>query len=429
MWHYRNYPVILLLFLLLLVGCGQKTTPPPVVPTAGTAENVELPQEPPEPAPAPEPEPLPEPDPKETTVEALLETMTLEEKVGQLFFIRLPDVNAAEKIENLHVGGVLLFTKDFKDSGGEWLSREAFEEKIQGLQEAADIPLLVGVDEEGGTVARASRNPNLFSEKCKSPQQLFAENKWTAIGEDAAYKNRDLLSYGINVNFAPVADVCTDPGDFMYDRSFGQDAQATADYVRWVVEHAATAAVRKIDEQGIAEEHVYRIGAVLKHFPGYGSNKDTHTGIAVDERSYEEFLEKDFLPFRAGIEAGAGAVLVSHNIVICMDDQLPASLSPAVHQVLREELGFEGVALTDDLAMEAVGSYAKDGSAAVLAVLAGNDMLVTGSSESQVQSVVDAVKDGTVEESIIDQALRRVLGWKYDLGLLETEGAEITEES
>ena len=155
-----------------------------------------------------------------------------------------------------------------------------------------------------------------------------------------------------------------------------------------------------------------------KHFPGYGNNADTHTGIAVDERPYEQFTQEDFLPFQAGIEAGAGAVLVSHNIVTCMDDTLPASLSPQVHRILREELGFTGVVLTDDLAMDAVEAYAQDGSVAVLAVLAGNDMIVTTDFEAQIPLVIAAVEDGTIDPSLIDEAVTRVLGWKYDLGLL-----------
>ncbi|MDE7262897.1 MAG: beta-hexosaminidase, partial [Oscillospiraceae bacterium] len=166
-------------------------------------------------------------------------------------------------------------------------------------------------------------------------------------------------------------------------------------------------------------EYTYRIGSVLKHFPGYGNNVDTHTGIAIDQRPYEQFVAEDFLPFQAGIEAGTGSVMVSHNIVKCMDEDFPSSLSPEVHRVLREELGFEGVILTDDLAMDAVEAYAKDGSVAVLAVLAGNDMIVTTDFEKQIPLGIEAVQTGVIEESIIDSAVRRVLGWKYDLGLIE----------
>ena len=143
------------------------------------------------------------------------------------------------------------------------------------------------------------------------------------------------------------------------------------------------------------------------------------TWHAVDERPYEQFVQADFVPFRAGIEAGAGAVLVSHNIVNCMDDTLPASLSPRVHEVLRQELDFDGVVLTDDLAMDAVKAYAEDGSVAVLAVQAGNDMIVTSDFEAQIPLVIEAVRAGTVEQEAVDAAVTRVLGWKYDLGLLE----------
>ena len=109
---------------------------------------------------------------------------------------------------------------------------------------------------------------------------------------------------------------------------------------------------------------------------------------------------------------------MSHNIINCMDPSLPASLSPKVHRLLREELGFDGVALTDDLAMDAVEAYAQDGSAAVLAVLAGNDMVVTTDYRAQIPLVLEAVAEGTISKAMIDQAVERVLGWKYDLGLI-----------
>ena len=413
----KKWAFLFLCALLLLTGCRKEQIGVFVVTYGETPPGDTRPAPPPEPEPPPEShpeppsEPEPPPDPKQETVEALLAEMTLEEKVGQMFFVRCPDVGAAERISEYHLGGCLLFTRDFKDSAGEWLSESDFTQKILGYQEISSLPLLIGVDEEGGTVARASRNPNLFTEKFKSPQKVFSAGGMEAIALDAVDKNRDLLRYGINVNFAPVADVSTDPADFMYDRAFGQDAEATAAYVETVVTAAGGVSAGNGDG-------VYKIGAVLKHFPGYGNNADTHTGVAIDERPYERFLEEDFLPFRAGIEAGAGAVLMSHNVVVSMDPDLPASLSPEVHRILREELDFQGVILTDDMAMDAVKSYARDGSAAVLAVLAGNDMVVTSDFARQIPQVVEAVNGGTIDKALIDRAVERVLGWKYDLGLL-----------
>ena len=397
--------LVLALLLLLAAGCGgtndnsnttgQEQNETNTVPTPPQEPEPIQPEEPAEPE-------EPDPDPRQEAIDSTLSGMTLEEKVGQMFFVRCPDVQAAEKVSEYHLGGYLLFGRDFQTSTGDWLTAEAFTANVAAYQAAAEIPLLIGVDEEGGTVARATRNPNLFSAKRQSPQAVYAQGGMEAVLEDTRQVNQGLLSYGINVNFAPVADVSTDSSDFIYDRSFGQDAAATANYVSQVV--------TEMDTVGI--------GSVLKHFPGYGSNTDTHTGVAIDERPWETFVNEDFLPFQAGIDAGADCVLVSHNVVTCMDDTLPASLSPEVHQVLREELGFTGVVLTDDLAMDAVEAYAEDGSVAVLAVLAGNDMIVTTDFTTQIPQVIAAVEDGTIDESRIDQAVSRVLGWKYDLGLL-----------
>ena len=397
-----------LIILFVFAGCASPAQEEPAEP-----ENAPEMETPAEPEPEPKPPPEPAPDPRTETVEAILAGMTLEEKVGQMFFPKCPEAGALEKIGEYHLGGYLLFTKDFKDLGGNWLTAEAFVEKIEGYQAEANLPLLIGVDEEGGTVARASRNPNLFPAKFKSPRQIFAAGVEAnpeggfnggieALRQDAAEKSAGLRRYGINVNFAPVADVSTDPGDFMYDRTFGEDAREAARFV--------AAAVTEMNRAGV--------GSVLKHFPGYGNNADTHTGIAVDDRPWERFMIEDFAPFREGILCGAGSVLVSHNIVTCMDGELPASLSPEVHRILREELGFEGVVLTDDLAMKAVRSYAKDGFVAELAVLAGNDMIVTTDFEEQIPLVLEAAAAGRIDEETIDGAVRRVLGWKYDLGLI-----------
>lgn len=330
-------------------------------------------------------------------ISELLSAMSVEEKVGQMFFVRCPDVGAAEAVSEYKLGGYILFGRDFKNKTAEQVRSD-----ISAYQSAAGVPLLIGADEEGGTVVRASSNSNLFPHVCLSPQDLFAQGGMDAIVQDARQKSLTLLDLGVNVNLAPVADVSTNPEDFIYDRSFGQDAQATADYVANVV--------TAMDAEGI--------GSVLKHFPGYGSNVDTHTGVAIDERPYETFQTSDYLPFTAGIQAGADAVLVSHNVMASVDDQLPASLSPAVHEELRNTLGFQGVIMTDDLAMDAVAAYAGDQSPAVMAVQAGNDMIITTDFQTQIPQVVEAVKSGAIDEAQIDQSVTRVLQWKYDLGLL-----------
>lgn len=381
--------LLALLLCLTLPACGRQEADAPDVPDTPAVD------------PAP-PEKTPEEWNEERLNERIAE-MTLEEKVGQLFFVRCPETDAAEDVKNYHLGGLLLFGRDYKDADGNWLSADDFTAKLASYQAAADLPLFIGSDEEGGTVTRASRNPNLFSSPLKSPQELYAAAGMDGLLEETLRYNERLKALGINVNFAPVCDVSTDENDFIHARSFGKDAQATADYVSRVVPEYEAAGV----------------ACVLKHFPGYGNNVDTHTGIAVDERSYETFETSDFLPFSAGIAAGAPFVLVSHNIVNCMDDTLPASLSPKVHEILRGTLGFDGLIVTDDLAMDAVRSYAQDGSVAVLALQAGNDMIVTTDYQTQIPQVIAAVQAGEIDEREIDAHVYRVLYEKQALGLID----------
>lgn len=385
--------IALLAALCLLAGCaGEKEPDAPVI--APEPPLVEpMPQTPAEPS---------EAERAEARLRERVAGMTMEEKVGQLFFVRCPERGAEGDIENYRLGGLLLFGRDYKDADGGWLGAEELTEKIAGYQAAAELPLFIGSDEEGGTVTRASRDPKLFAQPLPSPQELYAARGMDGLAAKTLDYNKQLLALGINVNLAPVCDVSTDAGDFIYARSFGRDAAATSEFV--------TAFVSAVGKTGV--------GCVLKHFPGYGNNADTHTGVAIDKRPYETFEESDFLPFEAGIAAGAPFVLVSHNVVECMDAALPASLSPAVHEVLRGTLGFDGIVITDDLAMDAVKQYA-NGEAAVLAVLAGNDMLITSDYQSDIPAVLAAVADGRITEREIDAHVLRILRYKQAQGWIE----------
>lgn len=328
-------------------------------------------------------------------MDAVIETMTLEERVAQMFWVRCPEQGAKELVQKYNPAGYVLFGRDFENK-----SKEEVAKTIQSYQEAADIPLLIGTDEEGGTVVRASANRALRRWPFESPQEVYAGGGLIAVETDTVEKDQFLKKLGINVNLAPVADVSTNAKDFMYARTLGKSAQETADYVGVVV--------RTMKRDGM--------GSVLKHFPGYGANTDTHTGTVTDTRPAEQFHNNDFIPFRAGIQQGANAVLVSHNIIQVFDAAQPASLSTNIHQLLREELSFQGVIVTDDLSMDAITVSEQE--AAVFAVQAGNDLILTSDFEVQHQAVLEAVKAGTISETAILGAVRRVLQWKADLGLI-----------
>ena len=321
----------------------------------------------------------------------LLENMTLEEKVAQVFLFRCPSENALAAVQTYQPGGFMLFAKDFDGKTAEQVCAE-----MESYQQASKIPMFLAVDEEGGTVVRVSRNANLAPKPFQSPQQVFQSGGMQAIVDDTVQKTQLLQSLGLNVNLAPVADVSTNPSDFMYARTFGQGAAETADYVK----------------NSVATYNQQRMVCALKHFPGYGNNVDTHTGIAVDHRPYETFMESDFLPFAAGIEEGAPMVLVSHNIVNCMDSEHPASLSPEVHRVLREELGFTGLILTDDLSMEAIPAYTGGENPCAAAINAGNDLLLSSDLQADYNALLAAVQDGTVTEERLDESVLRILAMK-----------------
>lgn len=341
--------------------------------------------------------PAANPKPQKSKLEIYVDSMTTEQLVAQMFFARCPSSNAVSQIEQYHPGGYILFARDFQNQ-----TPASVKKTISEYQKASKTPMLIGVDEEGGTVVRVSKFPAFRSSPFLSPAEIYNKEGLKGLVNNTAEKDALLKSLGINVNLAPVCDVSQNPDDYIYKRTLGKDGKETAECIRVIVTQM------KKD----------KVGAALKHFPGYGSNVDTHTGIAVDTRSIDSFRQNDFLPFIAGINAGAGAVMVNHNIVNCLDSKRPASLSPAVVKVLRNELGFKGVIMTDDLSMSAITKYTDGKNAAVSAVLAGSDMLISSDFVNQYNAVLSAVNNGTISKSRIKQSCLRIVQWKVNLGLI-----------
>lgn len=334
---------------------------------------------------------------RDASVEKIMENMTLEEKVGQMFMgCFYNGTPLPQEVSQYHLGGVLLFSASFENSSPEEVSR-----RLEKIGASFDIKPFMAVDEEGGSVNRVSSYKAFRSNPFPSPRECYESGGMKAVIGDTHEKNRLLKSLGINLNLAPVCDISLNEKDFMYSRSLGQPPHITADY-----------AVKTVE--ACLEDD---IGCCLKHFPGYGNTADTHKGLAVDNRSLEQLKQEDFLPFEAGISAGAPAVLVSHNMVPSIDHMLPSSLSPAAHKILRYDMGFKGVIITDDMSMGAVSQFLPQADSAVAAVKAGNDILCTGAFKEQHRAVTEAVKSGEISYDRIDSSVRRILKWKKQLSL------------
>ncbi|EOH85678.1 hypothetical protein UAS_01816 [Enterococcus asini ATCC 700915] len=327
----------------------------------------------------------------------LVAEMSTKEKVGQLFLARVPVENALSDIQEYHLGGYLLFGRDVEGK-----TYDEVQSTIAQYQETSEVPMLIAADEEGGTVSRVSRNSQLVATPFQSPQDLYAQGGWDAITKDTTDKAGILKELGIDTGLFPVADVATDPNAFIYDRTIGQDAKGTAEYVTTVVK-----ALKKAHS-----------GSTLKHFPGYGNNQDSHTDIVTDTRSMTELEDNDLVPFQAGIDAGVDSILVSHNIVNAIDDSVPASVSAPVHDLLRKDMGFDGVIMTDDMDMAGLADFMSQEEAGLKALQAGNDLILSSTYASQIPYVLQAIEDGEYSEKDLDASVTRVLNWKEELGLL-----------
>ena len=337
--------------------------------------------------------------------EKTLKTMSLREKVGQLFIVRPESLEPAIRYDSeaelpqyrlqavsdgmrtrareYPVGGVLLYGHNIQDEN----QLRTF---IRNLRALPGSPLLC-IDEEGGRVSRLANNPAFDVPRYESAAAL------AAAGPEATYEaarsiGQYLKKYGFDIDFAPVADVNTNPDNLIIGtRAFSDDPQKAAPLV--------AAYVRGMQEAGPA--------ATLKHFPGHGDTlADTHHGYAFTQKSWAEIAACEMIPFRAGIQAGAKLVMAAHIAAPAVTgSDLPATLSPAIlTDKLRGELGFEGLVITDALEMGAITKQYSSGEAAVLALLAGADLLLCPLNLCEAfDAVVKAVQAGRIPASRLDE--------------------------
>lgn len=339
------------------------------------------------------------------TIELMLSGMTIEQKIGQMFIcafrkdekgngiVQLND-KTKKIIQDYGIGGVILFSENIN-------SEEETVQYIKDLKKISNLPIFIGIDEEGGRVVRTAslRLPQIPSAK---------ETGGTGDAGKAYGYAKDIAMYlkrlGFNLDFAPIADINSNPNNTVIgDRSFGSDPEMTGEMVASFV-------------KGLEENGIY---STLKHFPGHGdTSSDSHYGLASVENDLDRLEKVEFVPFEMGIEAGASFVMVGHiSTPNVTDNYEPTIFSELLlNEILRKRLGFEGIIITDALDMGAVTKYYTSEETSVKAVNAGVDILLMPDSfQEAYDGLLNAVKRGDISEKRIDESVKRILKLKMRL--------------
>lgn len=343
-------------------------------------------------------------------IEAILRSMSLREKIGQLFCVRPEAImvsgskvlgeKSREILAEYPVGGFAIFANNIS-------SASQMQQLMEDISSVTKVPPYFAVDEEGGSVARIA-NSSAFP----NVPDVGSMGKIGGTGdpEKARAASETIGSYlkelGFHLDFAPIADVRTNSGNAVIgNRAFSSDPEAASGMV--------AAAVQGFHEAGMA--------CTLKHFPGHGHTEgDTHYGSAATNKTWEEMLECELLPFQAGIAAGADAVMLAHILTPnASADALPASLSPEMVARLRNDLGFDGLIITDSLSMAAITKNYSSDEAAMAALYAGADVLLMPRDlKTAFDMMVWAAEESILPISRIDESVRRILRFKKDCGLI-----------
>lgn len=351
-----------------------------------------------------------EADPKKEFIQQKIEDMTLEEKIGQLFMISIRKdsndkpvlvsyENVTSVINEYKPGGFILFNENID-------TVEQTQKFIYDLQSNSSIPLFIGIDEEGGRVSRLQKSGNIGATKLPTSKVIGDSKDETLAYNIGDILGKELSVLGFNMNFAPVADVYTNKDNTVIgDRAFSSDAD--------IVGTMVTAEIRGIQQNNVS--------SVIKHFPGHGDTKtDTHYGATYLDSDLERLRQIEFVPFEKAILENPDGIMVSHiSLPNITGNNIPASMSKTiVTDILRNEMGYEGLVITDALDMGAITQVYNSGEVAKSAINAGVDILLIPQNINEAyNSLYYAIKNNEISESRIDESIVRILSVKYDRDL------------
>lgn len=335
-----------------------------------------------------------------------VEEMTAPEMAGQLVVGVCSDLDSGSAdLTQYGLSGYLLESSAFT-----FKTADEIKTGLLAMSEGASIKPILAAQEEGGAVTTVSDAPAFGEYSFDSPRNILAISGMQEVEKTELEKATLLKSLGFNVNLAPVVDLADSYDQIMYSRAIAGDLDTVTDFAKYCAKH--------VQAKGIS--------VALKHFPGYGSVPDSASyeaaaaGTAIiDTRDAATLRANDYEPFKAGVSEGAHFVMVSNVVVESLDANHTAALSSAVHQELREVVGFTGLIITDIIDDADYSAYADGKNVAVAAVLAGNDLILSRNYGDSYNAILAAVNDGTISESLLKETCTRVLAYKYTAGLIK----------
>ncbi|OQY39471.1 MAG: hypothetical protein B6229_03710 [Spirochaetaceae bacterium 4572_7] len=342
---------------------------------------------------------------KQTFIDELIENMTIEEKIGQLFIFQIRGYksltpNLKEFLDKYKPGGIILFSNNI-------VNDHQVETLIQEIQRDRDIPMFIGVDEEGGIVSRLGKNSNISVTHLPPALDIGNTGNVELAYNSGKILGRELTALGFNMDMAPVADVNTNPNNpVIGNRTYSADPIIAGEMVSQVI-------------KGL---HEYNIASVIKHFPGHGDTSlDSHLGSVVSPHGRERLNQIEFVPFIYGISAGTDAIMTAHMIMPKISSSpLPATLNPEIiTDIIRNDLGFNGIVMTDALDMGAIAQHYSSEKAAILGIKAGIDILLIPYKQSAAYTgLLNAVNSNEISIKRVNKSLTRILSVKYDRSIL-----------